>query len=519
MVSAGKMLQGGKYTLEQELGRGGFGITFKATHHYLGHVVAIKTLNEALRQHPDFEKFQCQFQDEARRLASCIHPNIVRVSDFFIEDGLPYMVMDYIPGETLDVVVFQGRPLSETTAIHYVRQIGAALQVVHQNGLLHRDVKPQNIILRQGTREVILIDFGIVREYILGVSQTHTGMVSDGYAPVEQYLAQAPRTPAIDVYGLAATLYTLLTACVPVVALLRDRQSMPAPRDLQPQLSPAVNQAVMRGMAVEVSYRPATIAEWLSLLPQPNGNTASHPEATPTRPAATIPIAREQNQSVRPVVVANGSRPIAVSLPTKKVLPPLSIGGGIVILAIAAIGIRSFSPSSPSPLTPPVVQPSYQASPSVGKAEVTASPRIEEPSPEAPVQTPTATYRRRRRQQHPVETTPVPTSDFQSPTPVETSPSPSNSQFPSPTETPSASTSDSPSPPPTQLPSSPASPSVMPTQSSPPVTVPLESPGKTNRPQGSEDTSERQSSKLDKGKQEEKGSGKEGQVSNPPVQE
>jgi serine/threonine protein kinase len=90
-MQAGTKLQGGKYTLDQEIGRGGFGITFKATHHFLNHVVVIKTLNEKLRQHPDFAKFERQFQDEARRLATCVHPNIVRISDFFVENGLPYI--------------------------------------------------------------------------------------------------------------------------------------------------------------------------------------------------------------------------------------------------------------------------------------------------------------------------------------------------------------------------------------------------------------------------------------------
>ena len=82
----GKTLQRGKYTLEQELGRGGFGITFKATHQYLGQLVVIKTINESLRQDPEFVKFQRSFQDEARRLALCVHPNIVRISDYYIEE-------------------------------------------------------------------------------------------------------------------------------------------------------------------------------------------------------------------------------------------------------------------------------------------------------------------------------------------------------------------------------------------------------------------------------------------------
>lgn len=265
---AGKILQNGKYTIIQEIGQGGFGVTFKAIHHYLNNEVVMKTINERLRQHPDFPKFQRQFQDEARRLATCVHPHIVRVSDYFEEDGLPYMVMEYIPGETLQsAYILPGIPLPESTAIHYICQIGAALEVVHSQGLLHRDIKPDNIILRQGTQNVVLIDFGIAREFNNGAKQTHTGLVSEGYSPIEQYLTQAPRTAATDVYGLAATLYALLTAEVPVPALLRDRQPMPEPIELQPYLSKAVNQAVMLGMALEPQLRPGTVREWLQLLP------------------------------------------------------------------------------------------------------------------------------------------------------------------------------------------------------------------------------------------------------------
>ncbi|BAZ51164.1 serine/threonine protein kinase [Nostoc sp. NIES-4103] len=343
---AGTILQGGKYTLIQEIGRGGFGITFKATHHYLGQVVVMKTINEKLRQHPDFAKFERQFQDEARRLATCIHPNIVRVSDFFVEDGLPYMVMEYIPGETLgNAFVLPGIPLLEATAIHYIRQIGAALQVVHNNGLLHRDIKPDNIILREGTQEVVLIDFGIAREFNSGVRQTHTGLVSEGYSPIEQYLTQAPRTPATDVYGLAATLYALLTAQVPLPALLRDREKMPSPRELQPHLSAAVNQAVMRGMAVESRFRPATVAEWLQLLPANEVNATPQTAATYMMP--TIDLSSQQPGKLPAVTVLNHiNKPspvknltaIGKKLGTSKIL----LGTGIALVAATAgFGITS----------------------------------------------------------------------------------------------------------------------------------------------------------------------------------
>ncbi|WP_416676012.1 serine/threonine protein kinase [Egbenema bharatensis] len=286
----GKYLQNGKYTLDQELGQGGFGITYLAHHNTLGHIVVIKTLNDSLRQDPKFWEFQRQFQDEARRLAKFSHPNIVRVTDFFVEEELPYIVMDFIPGQTLKTLVIPNNPLPESVAIQYIQQIANALKVVHYHGLLHRDVKPQNVILRQGTQEVVLIDFGIAREFTPGQTQTHTGVLSVGYAPIEQYLPRAKRTPATDVYGLAATLYTLLTAEVPVPATLRHRQPLPTPRDLRPELSPLINQAVLHGMAVEPEQRPASVDEWMALLP--NLQTSSTQGPAPhsyTSPATNAP--------------------------------------------------------------------------------------------------------------------------------------------------------------------------------------------------------------------------------------
>ena len=309
----GKTLQGGKYTINQEIGRGGFGITYKATHHFLHQEVVIKTLNHKLQKHPDFAKFESQFQDEARRLASCVHPNIVRVSDFFVEADFPYMVMEYIPGETLgEAFVMPGIPLPEDRAIHYIRQIGAALGAVHQKGLLHRDVKPDNIILRQNTNEVILIDFGIAREFNAGVRQAHTGMVSEGYSPMEQYLTNAKRSPATDVYGLASTLYALLTGQVPMPVLLRDKEKMPSPRELQPHLSAAVNQSVMRGMAVEARFRPQTVDEWLDLLPDMTRRTVVQPVATHAVP--TIDLSTQEYEPTLPppaVAVKNPDIPSA----------------------------------------------------------------------------------------------------------------------------------------------------------------------------------------------------------------
>jgi len=388
----GKTLQGGKYTLEQELGRGGFGITFRANHRYLGQPVVIKTLNESLRQQPNFAEFDRKFQDEARRLASCVHPNIVRVSDFFVEDGQPYMVMDYIAGQNLGDVVGSNNPLPENLAILYITQIGAALKVVHQKGLLHRDVKPQNIILRQGTQEVVLIDFGIAREFTPGATQSHTNMVSDGYAPPEQYFAQGKYTPATDVYGLAATLYTLLTAQVPVAAILRTSQPMPSPRDLQPQLSAAVSSAVMRGMTVEAQNRPASVDEWLSLLHgQPHG--AASPSTGPT--VAVIPGHGPQSPAdsrTAPARVSSGSG-------NRKVWSILGLVA-IALIVAGLVGIARVFLNRPSSEPAPVAQDDRTSAPADPDARSSPAPipaptptpaptRRETPPPAA--ETPTAT--------------------------------------------------------------------------------------------------------------------------------
>jgi eukaryotic-like serine/threonine-protein kinase len=408
----GKTLQGGKYTLEQELGRGGFGITFRATHRYLGQFVVIKTLNESLRRQPNFAEFDRKFQDEARRLASCVHPNIVRVSDFFVEDDRPYMVMDYIPGQNLGDVVLQNRPMPEELAILYITQIGAAVKVVHNNGLLHRDIKPQNIILRRNSQEVVLIDFGIAREFTPGATQTHTNMVSDGYAPPEQYFAQGKYTPATDVYGLAATLYTLLTGQVPIAAIFRS-QPIPTPRDLQPQLSPTVSQAVMRGMTVDAQNRPASVDEWLSLL--------TNSQSTSTGPTvAVIPGNRSQrpeNSQTAPAIVANGGRESKVGLILGLVAIAVILGGfvGIARILLDRPSAEPVPVAKNDRTSPPANREMPDRPDPIPTPKETPKPQLKTPIP-APIPTPKETPKPQLKIPRPAPT----------PSPVAESPTPTN---------------------------------------------------------------------------------------------
>lgn len=448
----GRSLHQGKYTVEQELGRGGFGITYRAKNNVLAQDVVIKTINDALRQDPQFLKHQSQFQDEARRLAKCFHPNIVRVTDFFIEDGLPYIVMDYIPGQTLDKFVQPGRPLPEARALYYIRQVGEAVEAIHRAGLLHRDIKPQNLILQPETQQVVLIDFGIAREFTPGITQRHTHMVSEGYAPIEQYLPQAPRSQATDVYGLAATLYTLLTAQVPVAASLRDRAPLPPPHQVQPTVSPAVSAAVMKGMAVEPHERPQRVRDWLASLPA-IANTPGMP--TPPSQVATV-VAAPRYRPTTPVNPGAATAPVRHpgAAPQTEVLAPSQSSDRTgfswwlptaVLLSIVlpfglGYGLWRNQTSTPTPTVSPTATPTPSETPAVteqNRPEPTNREPIQpieqesnpEPTPEA-------------------QPEPEPTTPPEAATPAASEPASSQPVEPAPPDAPSVETPIEPAPPP-----------------------------------------------------------------------
>jgi serine/threonine-protein kinase len=260
------VLQQGKYQINATLGRGGFGITYRATHTQLNQTVVLKTLNESLRQHPASAQFQQQFIAEAQRLSRCQHSNIVRIIDFFEEAGQSFIAMDYIPGKTLAQIVETDQPLPEAQALHYIRQIASAVSTVHHSGLLHGDIKPENMIRRDDSHLVMLIDFGIARDFTAGTKQTHNNLLSPGYAPIEQYLYDGKCTPATDVYAIAATLYYLLSGVPPVAAPLRDRIPLTCLRQFQPNLSPQIEQAILHGLETDPDNRPQTVENWLTML-------------------------------------------------------------------------------------------------------------------------------------------------------------------------------------------------------------------------------------------------------------
>ncbi|MBD1937227.1 serine/threonine-protein kinase [Microcoleus sp. FACHB-68] len=278
----GHQLYGNRYVIEKKLGEGGFGITYLAKDRQ-GKRVVIKTLKDEVMDNPDFadfrDKYKHDFRDEALRLAVCRHPHIVQIENVFHHESLPCIAMEYIEGEDLSRRVKTCGVLAEMEALQYIQQIGEALTIVHDKGLLHRDVKPQNIMVCSHRSEAVLIDFGLAREFIPDLTQTHTVLLTAGYAPIEQYDDQARRGEFTDVYALAATLYYLLTGRVPPFAFNRIiRDSLQPPAHFNQTISEPVNQAILGGMALEAENRPQSVQEWLKLFQSDTGNLPSERE-------------------------------------------------------------------------------------------------------------------------------------------------------------------------------------------------------------------------------------------------
>mgnify|MGYP000108321578 CR=1 FL=1 len=295
----GTTLLNGRYVIEGYLGQGGFGITYKATDTRLSRPVAIKEFflyGECVRQGKnvvpmkpqDYQDFRRKFIEEARILAKIKHPNKVEVYDVFEENNTAYMVMEFIEGKNLldYLLKDRGGVMDEKEAIGYIIQVARALEAVHQAGYLHRDIKPDNIIVTRDGRAV-LVDFGAARQFIAQrTTKTMNLVLTPGYAPLEQYSSKTSLGPPLDIYALGATLYHLLTGQVPPSALDRAQGvNLVPPHQLNPKVSRQVSEAIMKAMEMNVYQRPQSAREFINLLTGTSVGAPAVPKAqTPVAP-------------------------------------------------------------------------------------------------------------------------------------------------------------------------------------------------------------------------------------------
>jgi serine/threonine-protein kinase len=298
-----------RYELEELVGTGGMSSVFRAHDRLLDRKVALKILHQ---QYSGDEEYVERFRREARSVAALSHPNIVTVIDRGDHGDRQFIVFEYVDGENLKRLIERRGPAPVATALELAIQIARGLSFAHQQGLVHRDVKPQNVLLN-GDGQAKVTDFGIARSLDVqhGMTQTGTVLGTSDYIAPEQ--AQGQRVDEhTDIYSLGVVLYELLTTEVPfpgenfvAVAMRHINEPPPPVRDKRPDVPPRVEAAVQRAMAKDPADRFATMADFCRELEACLADLASAGTriAPAVRPAPTV-TSHRRRVSPWPVIVA-----------------------------------------------------------------------------------------------------------------------------------------------------------------------------------------------------------------------
>src|SRR5215831_8651735 len=286
MISPGVTL-GGRYRLDERIAGGGMGDVWRGTDEVLGRTVAVKILLPSLLAEPGFAQ---RFRDEARTMATISHPGVVNVYDYGTDSGVTYLVMEYVEGDPLSKTLARVGRLTPARTMSLIAQAADALQAAHDKGIVHRDVKPANLLVRpNGT--LVLTDFGIARSEAAATHLTQVGSVlgTASYISPEQASGQGA-TALSDVYGLGVVAYQCLAGRrpfeggSPIEIAVQHVEATPPP--LPPDIPPAVRALVERCLAKQPGQRFPTAAA----LAAAARAAAANPNAVPSRDPATAPV-------------------------------------------------------------------------------------------------------------------------------------------------------------------------------------------------------------------------------------
>ncbi len=406
----------GKYRIVEHLGRGGMAEVYKAYQPNLDRYVAVKMMHAFLS---DEKEFLARFEREAKVVATLRHPNIVQVYDFDVEGGVYYMVMEYINGETLKSrmqnLESSGAWISLDDATRVILAVGSALKYAHERGMVHRDVKPANVMITIDG-QVILTDFGIAK-IVSASNLTASGAMvgTPSYMAPEQGMGQ-PGDERSDIYSLGVMLYQLVLGRLPfdadtplAVVLKHINDPLPVPKTLQPNISDDLNNVILKALAKDPVDRYQKVAEMTADLRRAMGLSAEDSQAdarnsaiklagatmvarvgsgvTPPPQPVPTPAAPEQSgtqvAAPKTVVAVPAAAPAPTAAPTatavaKKrpgwIIPVVAIAV-IAILGVGAVALMSGMGQSAAPPPPtPTVDIQATEPPATAAATATSTP-------------------------------------------------------------------------------------------------------------------------------------------------
>lgn len=318
--SQAPMLFDNRYRLEIEVGQGGMAVVYRGYDERLGRPVAVKVMRAQFASDPNF---LARFRREAQAVANLSHPNLVAVFDTGEVNGVPYIVMEYVDGDNLKTRIAAEAPFSAERSVSVMIQTCEGVGAAHRAGLVHRDLKPQNILLTR-TGQVKVSDFGIAHSLsATSVSSTQTGQVwgTAQYIAPEQAQGQ-PVTPATDVYSLGVTLFELLTARLPfegdtafAVAMQHLQAEPPTLRSFNPTVPLGLEGIVAKAMAKRPAARYPDADAFCSALKayQRLGEQVTGPIPIATRASVAQPVARPPSSVATPAQPGTGVRPVVVA--------------------------------------------------------------------------------------------------------------------------------------------------------------------------------------------------------------
>jgi serine/threonine protein kinase len=268
-TARGGMQSVGAYDLLEKIAEGGMGAIWRARDRRSGDVVAIKIMPPHMAANPVLLK---RFEQEFRAASKLDHPNVVRALAYGDAGTSPYLVMEFVEGESLGQKLEREGKMTETEAIKVIAQVAQGLHRAHKQGLIHRDVKPDNVLIRTSDGVAKLADLGLVKESEtdLNLTKTGRGLGTPHFMAPEQFRNAKGADVRCDVYSLGATLYVMVTGELPFKSsgpldawMKKIQNDLTPPRELVPGLSERINWAILRAMSADAEQRPRSCREFI----------------------------------------------------------------------------------------------------------------------------------------------------------------------------------------------------------------------------------------------------------------